>query len=909
MAKTDWGMYDTVMPGDMNEIGQEINEALANGSANDNRIGDRTISDTTAPTGNTGKLTTLLGWLAYMIKSITGKTNWRTAPATTLEAAKTHMDDTTKHITAAERTGWNAKASTSVATSAANGLMSSADKTKLDGIAANANNYTHPANHPPSIIAQDASNRFVTDAEKTTWNAKANTTVATSAANGLMSAADKSKLDGVAAGANNYSHPATHPPSIIAQDANNRFVTDAEKIGWNAKASTSAVTTSASGLMSAADKSKLDGIAAGANNYTHPATHPPSIIVQDANNRFMTDAERNKLSGVATGANNYTHPATHPPSIIAQDANNRFVTDAEKANWNAKISEYINVSNGTDLNTLGVSGIYRLNDSHVNAPDGGNWGMLFVTSALGAVGHILISQMGQVFTRACTYYGTPGQEAWSKWERMDSKNEVFAGYPHISEGVVYVSSPDFSQQTGFGLTVLSSINTEVNQVSMNGTIFPIVNEGEYSVSLSSNGVFTFVYSHGHFFLRRGGGGEGKLNVFTGTSQPTKKEGIWIQSSQQISSTVIDQNIFLANKWNDPVLNPIPDMPISVVAPCAEIIDGVAYVIGGQVSNNSTTGFTERVFRYNTKTKVWSESNAVPRRLAYAGSFVHGRNIYVVGGAATPNGSGSAALNCFNVDTQTWSVKANAPTPLTRIRVEVVGNFSYVFSIGSAGTNLWVYNILSDSWSAISSIPFNGQSYGPVAAVGAQIYLMSTWGVGTAYKYNTLNGTWSAITKMPLNRQNTPAVAVGTNIYIFGGNQYTSGTGTMMLEGYIYNTLNDSWAMAPNMPSYRVLYGIVFHDGMVYMFGGTDASGINFNTGFSVLAYSFTEKAYSVGTVVVFRADEMYGKYRSELISPAKSLGGRILSHFDDAFIRDSTGLRGDLPTYYGNGSAWVKFKN
>ena len=33
-------------------------------------------------------------------------------------------------------------------------------------------NYTHPANHPPSIITQDASNRFVTDVEKTAWNAK-----------------------------------------------------------------------------------------------------------------------------------------------------------------------------------------------------------------------------------------------------------------------------------------------------------------------------------------------------------------------------------------------------------------------------------------------------------------------------------------------------------------------------------------------------------------------------------------------------------------------------------------------------------------------------------------------------------------------------------------------------------------
>ena len=34
--------------------------------------------------------------------------------------------------------------------------------------------YTHPANHPASIITQDANNRFVTDTEKSTWNAKEN---------------------------------------------------------------------------------------------------------------------------------------------------------------------------------------------------------------------------------------------------------------------------------------------------------------------------------------------------------------------------------------------------------------------------------------------------------------------------------------------------------------------------------------------------------------------------------------------------------------------------------------------------------------------------------------------------------------------------------------------------------------
>lgn len=31
-------------------------------------------------------------------------------------------------------------------------------------------------------------------------------------------------------------HPSTHSPSVIVQDSSNRFVTDAEKMAWNGKA-------------------------------------------------------------------------------------------------------------------------------------------------------------------------------------------------------------------------------------------------------------------------------------------------------------------------------------------------------------------------------------------------------------------------------------------------------------------------------------------------------------------------------------------------------------------------------------------------------------------------------------------------------------------------------------------------
>lgn len=129
----------------------------------------------------------------------------------------------------------------SAATQSVNGFMSAADKKKLDGMATNANNYSHPTSsgnkHIPSGGSSGQILRWSADGTAA-WGSDNNTTygTATQSANGLMSAADKKKLDGVATNANNYSHPSTHAASMITQDDTHRFVTDTEKSTWNGKA-------------------------------------------------------------------------------------------------------------------------------------------------------------------------------------------------------------------------------------------------------------------------------------------------------------------------------------------------------------------------------------------------------------------------------------------------------------------------------------------------------------------------------------------------------------------------------------------------------------------------------------------------------------------------------------------------
>ena len=80
-------------------------------------------------------------------------------------------------------------------------------------------------------------------------------------------------------------------------------------------------------------KSTYDPDGDGKIAYAQLSGVAPALGTDD---NYLTDAEKTKLGGIAEGANNYTHPASHDPSIITQDPSNRFVSDTEKTAWNSK---------------------------------------------------------------------------------------------------------------------------------------------------------------------------------------------------------------------------------------------------------------------------------------------------------------------------------------------------------------------------------------------------------------------------------------------------------------------------------------------------------------------------------------------------------------------------------------------
>ena len=235
----------------------------------------------------------------------------RAAAETASQTAVSKAEAAAASAEAAAKSAIEAKPS-DVATQSTNGLMSAADKTKLDGIAENANNYTHPSytarasglykvtvdgtghvSAATAVAKSDITALGIPESD-TTYSA------ATTSAEGLMSAADKTKLDGVTAGANKYTHP--------------RYTARASRLYK--------VTVDSTGHVSAAaavDKSDITalGVPAQDTTYTHPSYTARASglykVTVDSTGHVSAVAAVDKSDITALGVpaqdTTYTHPS------------------------------------------------------------------------------------------------------------------------------------------------------------------------------------------------------------------------------------------------------------------------------------------------------------------------------------------------------------------------------------------------------------------------------------------------------------------------------------------------------------------------------------------------------------------------------------------------------------------------
>ena len=218
--------------GSVSVTGLAIGDTAGLQDALDGKVDDADIADMATRTwvGEQGYLTSITS------AQVTGALGFTPFNPANIIAADGEASDTNVYSASAIDTKLTGYATTATATTSANGLMSSTDKTKLDGI---------------STAEGTSGTGYVTgELLGTTLSGYATTATATTSANGLMSSTDKTKLDGI---------------STAEGTSGTGYVTG-ELLGTTLSgyATTATATTSANGLMSSTDKTKLDGIDTGA---------------------------------------------------------------------------------------------------------------------------------------------------------------------------------------------------------------------------------------------------------------------------------------------------------------------------------------------------------------------------------------------------------------------------------------------------------------------------------------------------------------------------------------------------------------------------------------------------------------------------------------------------------------------
>ena len=247
------------------------------------------------------------------------------------------------------------------------GLMTPADFTKLGGIASGATNTPLGSAVPNAVglaaagSAGNASHEDHVHAHGNQLGGALHATASAGSSAGFLSAADKTKLDGIASGATNTPLSAATPQSLgtaapgsgTSASKDDHIHAHGNLAGGSLHANV--IAGGASGFMSGSDKTKLDGVTAGAAVASVSGTAPiastggttPAISISPASGvaaGSMSAADKTKLDGIVAGAGvfgaNYQSMTEIGRTTINGDTN-----------WHTK---------GTQLVTPALTGTYRV---------------------------------------------------------------------------------------------------------------------------------------------------------------------------------------------------------------------------------------------------------------------------------------------------------------------------------------------------------------------------------------------------------------------------------------------------------------------------------------------------------------------------------------------------------------------
>lgn len=385
------------------------------------------------------------------------------------------------------------------------------------------------------------------------------------------------------------------------------------------------------------------------------------------------------------------------------------------------------------------------------------------------------------------------------------------------------------------------------------------------------------------------GGKVKLNIYAQTTEPTDKDGIWFQTDKTFDKIYFDEYVKRISVEGLDTINKYPTFGDSWIGTSA-LVDNYIYVFC------CTT-----VYKYNILTNEIEDTLTISQDFRYFSS------------ACT------------------------------------VGTDIYILSSHSSYSTLFKFDTVDNS--LIRTVNTNHSLNGNIIAIGTDIYLFGGQNAGAVIsKYDTTTGVLTSnIATSPIYVQNTSTILVnmGKIIYMIGGNKTSTERYT-----YKFDTETKEFTKLTNFPSSSSRAGIgCIIDNYIYIFGKGSSlksvykynildntyialNDLSLEIGFSNTCYGraflvdnkvfiMPQSTENIMYVYALTYDSVYsyennsvvvwdgfGAYKTQLTKSAENQEGKIQTLFYNAYhYTIENGLDDTIPTYYGDGTQWIKFKN
>ena len=226
------------------------------------------------------------------------------------------------------------------------------------------------------------------------------------------------------------------------------------------------------------------------------------------------------------------------------------------------------------------------------------------------------------------------------------------------------------------------------------------------------------------------------------------------------------------------------------------LNGKIYVIGGY---NENTVSTDTVEIYDPATNKWTSAHPIPFALNHNSAAVAAGKLYSFGGL-------SKQAFVYDPVSDTWSAVASMnsihdATPAVGVINDKIYVAGGVNLLGTSTREVEVYDPVTNSWTGLASMHV-ARNHVSGGVINGKFYAVGGRGSTDAETdfevYDPQTNNWSTLPNIPTGRSGTAAGVIKGELYVFGGETPNVVHG----EVEAYNPDSNSWRRLPDMPTPR-----------------------------------------------------------------------------------------------------------